>query len=222
MADDDVVPPRGRKSEDLPPTGWMGSDDASNQVVKIHEAVRRRAVAGITEFSTPTPLQAAAAFAGAGSLSTDAKVVEAVGDTRRRLEFGQQLAERPAEIRDAAHVLAQTVKEQITELRAARHNDTESADFIDFLEMIARELDRLVDALDRAIAAKGSADQQQMFLGEAGKIANHLKAGFYEYLEQHRADIAGHSIKVGLVSAAAWFLHACGFDLASIVSVFKK
>ena len=61
-----------------------------------------------------------------------------------------------------------------------------------------------------------------MFLGEAGKVAQHLKTGVYEYLEQHRADIAGYSIKVGLVSAAAGFLHLCGFDLASIVSILKK
>jgi hypothetical protein len=36
------------------------------------------------------------------------------------------------------------------------------------------------------------------------------------------ADIAGYSIKLGLVGAAAWFLHACGLDLASIISILKK
>jgi hypothetical protein len=72
------------------------------------------------------------------------------------------------------------------------------------LEIVDRELDRLVDALDRAIAS--SADQQPILLGEAKKIGDQLKTGFHEYLEQHRADIAGLSIKFGL---SAWRLDSC-------------
>ena len=90
--------------------------------------------------------------------------------------------------------------------------------------MIARELDKLVDALDHAIqeGAKGSADQG-MFLGEAKKIADQLKTGFYEWLEQHRANIAGYSIKIGLVGAAAMFLHTCGIDatIAGLASILN-
>jgi hypothetical protein len=224
----------------------MGTDDASNQVVKIHETLRRRAVAGTTEFSVPTPLRENITVPVAElGLSSEPPTVEvtvsdkiepalfedpdtfhtpkvtqvspAVGDTRRWAQFEQQLSDHPAEIRDAARALAQAVRGQIAELREARRNDT--AGLIDFLEMIARELDRLAEALDRAI---GSVDQQGIFLGEAKKIADQLKTGLHEYLEQHRADIVGYSIKISLISAAAWFLHACGFDLASIISVLKK
>jgi hypothetical protein len=195
-----------------------GMDASSNLVVQMHEAARRRAVAGTTVAYTPRPLQhtGAATSAGEGTLVADGEVVKAVGDTRRRFE--QQLADHPAEIRDSARVLAHAVREQITELKAARRNDVESADFIEFLEMVARELDMLVDALDRAI--ESSADP--ILLGEAKKIADHLKGGFHEYLEKHRTDIAGLSIKLGLVSAAGGFLYLCGFDLASIVSILKK
>ena len=220
MVDDVVEPPTGGKSEDLP-TGWMGTDDASNQMIAQREAARRRAVEGITEFSVPPPLKPAELNAevltGAGDLRADARVVAAVGDTRRRFDLGQQLSDRPAEIRDAARTLAQAVKDQIAELREARRNDTDTGKFTEFLEMIARELDKLVDALDHAIqeGAKGSADQG-MFLGEAKKIADQLKTGFYEWLEQHRANIAGYSIKIGLVGAAAMFLHTCGIDEPSL------
>jgi hypothetical protein len=216
MADDDVVPPTGRKPEQ-PPTDWMsGMNDASNQVVQIHrEAARRSAVVGMTGSSMPPPL-AAAPFAPELTVSADAQVVKAAGDTRRRFE--QQFSNHPAEIRDAARALAQAVKDQIAKMKEARRNDV--GDFINFLEWVAQELDRLVDALDRAI--KDPDDQQPIFLGEAGKIANHLKTGLYEYLEQHRADISGHMITGGLVIAAAGFLHACGFDLASIISIFRK
>jgi hypothetical protein len=221
MADDDVVPPTGGKPEDLPPTGWMETMDASNQVVRrMHEAARRRAVAATTAVAyTPLPLRASnATLAGEGSLSANARVVTAVGDTRRRVEFAQQLSEHPVEIRDAARALAQAVRDQITELAAARRNDTETADFIEFLEMVARELDRLVDALDRAI--KGSADQQPMFLGEAGKIADQLKTAFDEALPS----IAQFSIKIGVVAAGAIFLqHICGLDpnIAAVTSILN-
>jgi hypothetical protein len=219
MADDVVDPPPGRKPEEPVPTGWMGTDDASNQVVQIQrELARRRAVAAMTEVAyTPVPPRADT-LAGEGSVSADTQLGKARFDTQRRVEFAQQLSEHPAEIRDAARALAQAVRDQITALRAERRNDT--GDFIDFLEMVARELDKLVEALDRAI--KSSADQQPMFLGEAGKIVHHLKTGVYEYLEQHRAEIAGHMITGGFVVAAAGFLHVCGFDLASIISIFKK
>ena len=227
MAADDVVePPSGDKPEELPPAGWMGSDDASNKVIAQREAARRSRLAGTTEFPVtvppppePAPVDAvsAAVYTGAGQLTAHTQILEGVGYARDRSE--RQLSDNPVEIRDAARALAQAVKDQIAELKEPRLNDTKTADFIDFLEMIARELDKLVDALDRAIA---SVDQQGIFLGEAKKIADQLKTGFYEYLEQHRADIAGYSIKISLVSAAAWFLHACGFDLASIISLFKK
>jgi hypothetical protein len=81
-------------------------------------------------------------------------------------------------------------------------------------------LDGLVGALDHVVGS--SADQQPIFLGEAKWIADQLKTGVHEYLEKHRADIAGLDIKLGLVSAAGGFLYLCGFDLASIVSILKK
>jgi hypothetical protein len=212
MADDDVDPPTGGKPEDLPPTGWMETMDASNQVVQMHEAARRRAVAATTGFAyTPPPPQAT--FAGESSLFANPQVVKA-GDTRLRL--GQPLSDQPAEIRDAARVLSQAVKDQIAELRAERRNDT--AQLIDFLEMVARGLDKLVEALDRAIDASATSEQQGIFLGEAKKIADQLKAAFDEALPS----IAQFSIKLGVVAAGAIFLqHVCGLDpnIAAVTSI---
>jgi hypothetical protein len=166
----------------------------------------------------PLPLQGAAAFAGAGTLVTDAQVGKAVGDTQRRP--GQPLSDSPVEIREAARVLAQAVKDQIAELRAERRNDT--AELIDFLEMMARELDKLVDALDRAIEerAKGSADQEHIFLGEAAKYAAQLKSA----LDESLPFIARFSIKIGVVVAAAMFLQqVCGLDpsIAAVTSILN-
>src|SRR5260370_40271291 len=127
MVGDVVEDATGGKSEDRP-TGWMGTDDASNQMIAEREAARRRAVDGITEFSVPPPLKPAELNAevltGAGDLRADARVVAAVGDTRRRFDLGQPLSDRPAEIRDAARTMAQAVKNQKAALREERRNNT--------------------------------------------------------------------------------------------------
>jgi hypothetical protein len=83
----------------------------------------------------PPVLQDTAKFEGKSTPATDAQVVEALGDIRR--SFEQQIAAHPAEIRDVARVLAQAVRDHVADLRAARRNDTESADFIHFLEWLA-------------------------------------------------------------------------------------
>jgi hypothetical protein len=212
MADDVVDPPPGRKPD--PPTDWMGTDDASNQVVQIQRELARRtvAVSGLAASTTPVPLQADATLAGKGSLSADAQVVTAGGDTRS----AQPLSDQPAEIRDAARVLSQAIKEQITELRAERRND--NAELIDFLEMVARELDKMVEALDRAIDASATTEQQGIFLGDAKRYADQLKTAFDEALPS----IAQFSIKLGVVAAGAIFLqHICGLDpnIAAVTSI---
>jgi hypothetical protein len=81
-------------------------------------------------------------------------------------------------------------------------------------------LDRLVDALDRAIEerAKGSADQERIFLGKAAKIADELKDAF----DQSLPSIARFSIKIGVVAAGAIFLqYVCGLDpsIAGLTSI---
>jgi hypothetical protein len=103
----------------------------------------------------------------------------------------------PAGIRTAARELITAVEDQLADLRGS--NDPTTRDFIDFLETLAVGLNRLAEALDQALGA--APDQQQVFLGTAGKIAEQLKIGLLEFVEGHRATIAGYAIKIGLVGA---------------------
>jgi hypothetical protein len=139
--------------------------------------------------------------------------------------FERILIERPADIRDAARALETVIKEEIDRLNASTPNAPDDLakhnTFVSFLEMVAAELRKLVDTLDRAIeAAKTSPEQEPMFLGRAGKIAKQLQIGFDEFLEKNRAHVAGYSVRVGLFAAAFTFLHACGVsgDVAGISS----
>lgn len=99
--------------------------------------------------------------------------------------------------------------------RLTIHND-----FVAFLEMIADGLSKLADALDLALGDDATKPVEPMFLGTAGKIVEKLKSGLFEYLDKEGANLAGFSIKIGLVAAGYKFLHACGVegDVAAIVS----
>ena len=61
--------------------------------------------------------------------------------------FDRNLQERATEIRDAARVLAKTMREQVAEWMASRPNDPETLtrydDMLAFLERVACELERM-------------------------------------------------------------------------------
>jgi hypothetical protein len=146
------------------------------------------------------------------------------GATGRRA-FERQLTERPADIRDAARALAEVVQGEIDRLNASTPNDPEELtrhnELVAFLGMVAGELRKLVDALSLAIeAAKTSPDQEPMFLGRAGQIAEQLQIGFDEFLEKNRAYVAGYLARAGLFAGVFAFLQACGVgaEAASIAS----
>jgi hypothetical protein len=185
---------------------------------KAAAKTRRRPPKLIVATTDQQPLSAAA-LAGAGSLAANISTVSPV-QVDLRARFEQKLLQSPEEIRDAARALTEAIQDQIERLRS--RNDDDTRDFIDFLEMLARGLSQLADALDQALAA--TPDQQPIFLGTAGKIAEQLKIGLFEYLEKDRAKIAGRSITIGLAVAGGWFLHKCGVDAAvagTIKAIFR-
>jgi hypothetical protein len=208
---DDIQQPLKPASENQPPTGWMQGMDDSSQIAIQQEIARRRPfIANTTSIAAPPIV-----LQGEGGLSASAGVRH---PTPRRFSFQQELSEQPTAIRDAARVLAQAVEDQAAEWRATGSNDS---DAIEFLEWVAGELRKLVEALDRAVeaAAQGSAEQG-VFVGRAAQIAKTLNIGLDEFLDRRRADIAGFGVKIGLVAAAYQFLHVCGVDdLSTIASI---
>jgi hypothetical protein len=194
-----------------PNPGWMNFGNDGNQVANM-EAQRRRNFIAAGPSGIPFPLL--------NSIATPPEpfqTVEFSASGNRRAQFEQRLLETPAEIRDAAHDLAGAIEDQIHVLNASKPNEgddvTKHNAFVDFLAYIAGELRKLAEALDRAIAAAASApDQQRMFLGTAGKIADRLQIAFGDWFEQNATNVAGYSIRIGLFAAAFGFLRACGVD----------
>jgi hypothetical protein len=117
--------------------------------------------------------------------------------------------------RAIAQRLVQETEAKLAELRDARRNDDESARLIEFLEWLARELTRLLENLDRAIADP----LEPIFLGRAAEIARTLKVGLLEAVEKHRVRIW----EVGAVMGAGWFLTSLsGEKLSDILKILLK
>jgi hypothetical protein len=216
MSDDVQQPPLKPTADNQPPTGWMEAEainETGHRIAIEQEATRRMGVAANATAFAASPIM----LQGEGIVSVLADDEQEPIQPQHK-SFEQKLSAQPVAIRDSAYLLAQAVEDQVAEWKAAGRNDT---DAIDFLDMIAGELRKLVEALDRAIeaAAQGLAEEG-VFLGRAARIANTLKVGFDEFLERRRADIAGFAIKVGLAAAAYQFLRACGVDdFAAIATI---
>lgn len=226
-------PPPPRRPDNLGAAYLTGSDDAANRIA-ADTATRQAGFRAATSMGTTGPMgplvtryDAWSRFLDTGVLSTHTPppqmevVTFAAPDAARRFE--SRLSERPADIRDATRSLVAAINDQIEQLNASMPNDeslTIHNDFVTFLEMIADGLSKLADALDLALGDDATKPVEPMFLGTAGKIVEKLKSGLFEYLDKEGANLAGFSIKIGLVAAGYKFLHACGVegDVAAIVS----
>jgi len=153
--------------------------------------------------ATSTAMLRGAAQAGSASLGTAVAAA-----------FDRNLQERATEIRNAARVLAKTMREQVAEWRASRPNDPETLtrydDMLAFLERIAGELERMADKLDEAIATGAPGSPEPVLLGRAGQIARAVGADVTAFLEKNRQDIAGLTVRTAMFGALYLFLHACG------------
>jgi hypothetical protein len=141
-----------------------------------------------------------------------------------RVILESRLSDAPEDIRNAANALAGAVKAEIDRLNASKPNDPDELAkhdaFVGFLEMVASELQKLADALDRALAARTSPEKERVLLGKAAQIVDRLQLGFDEFFEENRKHIAGFTVRVGLFAAAFGFLHACGVsgDISAVTS----
>src|SRR6266566_18053 len=153
-----------------------------------------------------------AAFHGQGIVAANARIIE------------RSLSERPADIRDAARALVKEIRDQVEQLHRSKPNDEDGLakhnEFVAFLERIATGLAELADALDQAVKASPDGRPEPVFLGKAARIAEQLNIGMMEWLEANRANVAGCTLRIGLIGAGYLFLNACGLDgnIAAIVS----
>jgi hypothetical protein len=166
-------------------------------------------VAGPADIEPPA---AEATLREEGTVAANARIIE------------RSLSERPADIRDAARALVKEIKDQVEQLKNSKPNDEEGLakhnEFVEFLERIAAGLAELADALDQAVKASPDGPPEPMFLGKAAWIAEQLNIGLMEWLEANRANVAGFTVRIGLIGTGYLFLHACGLDgrIAAIVS----
>ena len=75
----------------------------------------------------------------------------------------------------------------------------------------------LADALDKAIGGASDDKPEPIFLGTAGKIAEHLHLRLMEWLEANRTLVIDVPIKLGLFGAGVAFLHSIGADSATAI-----
>jgi hypothetical protein len=166
------------------------------------------------------PLEARATIQvkGVGNATVDDGGLEVVpfSPTRVVLTLQQRLARDPQSIRDAAQDLLVAVSDEAERLRL--HNEPAVQDCVDFLRWLAGKLNELIGALDRLIAAPG---EEPMFLGFTGEIVEQLKLGTLEYLQEHRAELAGYSFKFGLSLAAVKLAAVFGVDAETVLKWFK-
>ncbi len=156
--------------------------------------------------------RAGAALHGQGAVGANAQIIE------------RSLLERPANIRDAARALVKEIRDQVEQLQGSKANDEEGLakhnEFVAFLERIAAGLAELADALDEAVRAGPNGPPEPIFLGKAARIAEQLNLGLMVWLEANRANVAGCTLRIGLIGAGYLFLNACGLsgNIAAIVS----
>lgn len=216
------VPPPSRPPPPFVPNTTL--DEANRIAIQSAADLRRKVIPLTTQNNVTLGMQVIRAQSDAAT-SHDEIVgrMEAIEGTGRNT-FVQQLSERPADIRDAARVLAAMVKDQIEDLnRSPPHgvNDLEKHDeFLGFLEKLAAGLNELADALDRLVDANAKGQKEPVFLGEAGKIAHRLSTDVIKWIEDHGGEVVDYSMKIGLVAAGYNFLHVCGVEhlTAGVVS----
>jgi hypothetical protein len=125
-----------------------------------------------------------------------------------------RLSEHPGDIGDSARTFVREIKSQVEELRKPASGDgrlPQQNELVNFLEGLAVRLDGLADAIDQALNAKTSSPEP-LFIGKAGQIGEQLSLGFMEYIKENRAEIAGWSLRFGLIGAAYLFFKACGLE----------
>ncbi len=142
------------------------------------------------------------------------------------LSITQRIAQQPADIRHVARALVETIRAEIDRLQFNKPNGERLAEYnaqIDFLDMVMREVARLADALDELIAAHASGrhDQESVFLGVAGQIAEQLKHGCIEFVTENRKKLAGCMISFGLGAAAYEFLTVLGVDPKAVIDFMR-
>jgi hypothetical protein len=170
---------------------------------------------------TEPPMDGASTV-GVGGQSAGGVFGTATFDNIRTIE--RSLSERPADIRDAARALVREIRDQVEHLQGSKPNDEEGLgkhnEFVAFLERIAAGLAELADALDEAVRASPEGPPEPIFLGKAARIGEQLNLGMMEWLEANRANVAGCTLRIGLIGAGYLFLNACGLDgnIAAIVS----
>jgi hypothetical protein len=116
--------------------------------------------------------------------------------------------------RDAARTLAAEFVAQIDEMQRSRPNDEAGLaayeQLMAFFDRMATGLAQLADALDEA--TKSDAENQPIFLGKAGKIADWLHAATMEFLEKHRTTVVEIPVRIGFLGVGLVFLHSLGAD----------
>jgi hypothetical protein len=220
------------------PTGWMNADDdAANAVARMTAERQRRAIAA-TQSAATEPIGPMVPVSPEQSASTAPSTVELSArstiQSKAFLDLGvnrvqpaapssdlaapveHRLAERSAEIREAARALSKAIADQIVELNAFKPNEpdrlAQQNEFVAFLQSIAAGLDSFAESIDRAIAAGPGEKPEPILLGKAGEIAGQLSAAVAEGLERNRTYIVDCAIKFGVFAAGFTFLHAIGVD----------
>jgi hypothetical protein len=165
----------------------------------------------------PSEADAATRLSATGSMSADAAVMPAQTHTAalgRPAQIIDRLSNRPADIRDAALLLAGVIKSEIDRLNRTTPNGDELPKhkaFTSFLEIIADGLHKLADALDRSIeAAHKSPTQEKMFLGTAAKVVERLQVDVDDYVKNNPGRVGGCLVSLTFIAAATNFLHVFG------------
>jgi hypothetical protein len=214
------VPPQDPAEQTTPPPvvhSGVPPQDHAEQTTPEAVALSGRVTlqskgAGAATLQVAGPAEAEATLRGEGTVAANARIIE------------RSISERPADIRDAARALVKEIKDQVEQLKNSKPNDeaglAKHNEFVEFLERIAAGLAELADALDQAVKAGPDGPPEPMFLGKAAWIAEQLNIGLMEWLEANRANVAGFTVRIGLIGTGYLFLHACGLDdrIAAIVS----
>ena len=134
------------------------------------------------------------------------------GVAREITRTEQAISQSPAEFENLARSLAKEFDDEVERLLATKSNlaPEETDRFVEFLKRMSRQLNNLADTI--ALAAKNAAQGEPIFLGDAARVADELRSGFFEWLSTNRTVVVDWSFKVGLFGTSALFLNALGLE----------